>query len=43
VARLEGSFPDWTITIDDGGNPEGQNEPDFNDVIVAVHARAAAP
>jgi PKD repeat protein len=38
VARVRGTFPDWTITIDDGGNPDGQNEPDFNDVILAVHA-----
>jgi PKD repeat protein len=38
VARVRGTFPDWTITIDDGGNPQGQNEPDFNDVILAVHA-----
>ena len=38
VARLRGTFPDWTITIDDGGNSGAQNEPDFNDVILNVHA-----
>jgi PKD repeat protein len=38
VARVEGTSPNWTITIDDGGNPDGQNEPDFNDVIVQVRA-----
>lgn len=41
AARVEGTSPDWTVTIDDGGNPSGQNEPDFNDVILAVHATAA--
>jgi PKD repeat protein len=41
VARVEGTAPDWNITIDDGGNPDGQNEPDFNDVLIAVHATAA--
>lgn len=40
-ARVEGAYPRWTITIDDGGDPEGQNEPDFNDVIVIVDATAA--
>jgi PKD repeat protein len=38
VARLEGTYPNWTMTVDDGGNPSGQNEPDFNDVIVSIVA-----
>jgi PKD repeat protein len=37
-ARIEGSFPSWKITIDDGGDPTGRNEPDFNDVILNVQA-----
>jgi PKD repeat protein len=41
VARVEGAYPRWTITIDDGGDPDGQNEPDFNDVILIVDATAA--
>jgi PKD repeat protein len=41
VARLEGTYPNWTMTVDDGGNPTGQNEPDFNDVIVSIQATSA--
>jgi PKD repeat protein len=41
VARVEGTSPNWTMTVDDGGNPNGQNEPDFDDVLVAVRATAA--
>ncbi len=35
--KLEGAFPDWTISIDDGGNPTAPGEPDFNDIVLAVH------
>jgi PKD repeat protein len=39
VARLEVTAPNnWRIVVDDGGDPAGQNEPDFNDVILEVHA-----
>jgi PKD repeat protein len=38
--RLDGTFPDWTINIDDGGNPTGPGEPDFNDIVLTVHADA---
>jgi PKD repeat protein len=38
AARLRGTSPNWTITIDDGGNPTSQNEPDFNDVVISVSA-----
>jgi hypothetical protein len=37
--RVEGTYPDWTLSIDDGG--AGPNEPDFNDIVVTVHAQAA--
>jgi PKD repeat protein len=38
--QLTGAYPDWQINIDDGGNPTGPGEPDFNDIIVTVHATA---
>lgn len=41
VARVEGTAPNWTITVDDGGNPAGQNEPDFNDVVLSVQLTPA--
>jgi PKD repeat protein len=37
--RLVGTFPDWTIQFDDGGDPTGVGEPDFNDIVLAVHAQ----
>jgi PKD repeat protein len=37
--QLTGTFPDWTLNIDDGGNPTGPGEPDFNDLVVTVHAQ----
>jgi PKD repeat protein len=36
---LSGTFPDWTVKFDDGGNPTGVGEPDFNDIVVTVHAQ----
>jgi PKD repeat protein len=36
--RVTGSFPDWTLAIDDGGNLGGVGEPDFTDIILSVHA-----
>ena len=39
--RLEGTYPDWSLTIDDGGNSTVPGEPDFNDLVLAVHATAA--
>jgi len=36
--ELTGTFPDWDINIDDGGNPTGPGEPDFNDIVLHVHA-----
>lgn len=37
--ELTGSFPDWTVKFDDGGNPNGTGEPDFNDIVLTVHAQ----
>ena len=39
--RLTGTYPDWTILIDDGGNSTEPGEPDFNDLQLTVHATAA--
>jgi PKD repeat protein len=36
--RVSGSFPDWTIELDDGGNAGAPGEPDYNDIVLAVHA-----
>lgn len=36
--RVTGVFPDWTIEFDDGGNTGTPGEPDFNDIVLAVHA-----
>jgi hypothetical protein len=36
--RIEGTFPRWTISIDDGGNTGGLGEPDFTDVVLLVEA-----
>jgi PKD repeat protein len=41
AARVEGTYPNWTISIDDGGNPGGPGEPDFTDVVLSVQATAA--
>jgi hypothetical protein len=37
ATRVMGSFPDWTIAIDDGGNVGGVGEPNFTDIILTVH------
>jgi PKD repeat protein len=36
--RLEGTFPTWTMRIDDGGNPGGPGEPDFDDIVLTIQA-----
>lgn len=41
ATKLTGSFPDWTIAIDDGGNLGGVGEPNFTDIVLAVHAAVA--
>jgi len=38
--QLTGTFPHWIIKIDDGGDPTGPGEPDFNDIILSVDATA---
>jgi hypothetical protein len=41
ATKVTGSFPDWTISIDDGGNMGGVGEPNFTDIVLTVHAAAA--
>lgn len=41
ATRVSGAFPDWTIEIDDGGNTGAPGEPDFNDIVLTVHATVA--
>lgn len=38
--RLEGNFPDWTISIEDGDHPGTEGEPDFSDLVFGVRATA---
>ena len=39
--QIEGSYPNWTLKIDDGGAPGTPGEPDFNDAIITVTASTA--
>ncbi len=41
ATRVTGSFPDWTVAIDDGGNLGGAGEPNFTDIVLTIHAAAA--
>jgi PKD repeat protein len=41
ATRVSGSFPNWTIEIDDGGNAGNPNEPDYNDIVLTVTATPA--
>ena len=38
AATFTGTFPDWTISFEDGENPGAEGEPDFLDVVVGLHA-----
>jgi PKD repeat protein len=38
-ANVGGTYPNWTIDIDDGGNPS--EPPDFDDLVLTVEATAA--
>jgi PKD repeat protein len=39
--RVDGTSPNWTISFEDGGNPSGAGEPDFNDAVIGVVATPA--
>jgi PKD repeat protein len=38
AVHVTGTFPDWTLAFDDGEDPTGPGEPDFNDLTITVHA-----
>jgi len=38
AGQLTGTFPDWTLSFDDGDNLGTPGEPDFTDLVVGVHA-----
>ncbi|HEX2218742.1 MAG TPA: PKD domain-containing protein [Gemmatimonadales bacterium] len=38
AARVTGTFPNWTISFEDGDNAGGEGEPDFADVVLGVEA-----
>ena len=39
--KITGSYPNWTLNIDDGGAAGTPGEPDFNDVVLSVQATLA--
>jgi len=39
--EIDGSYPGWTLNVDDGGNAGAQGEPDFNDAKLSVTATLA--
>lgn len=39
--QIEGSYPTWTLHVDDGGAAGSPNEPDFDDAVFTVQATAA--
>lgn len=38
--RVTGTYPEWTLEFDDGEDPTGPGEPDFNDLVLTVTATA---
>ena len=38
AGRLEGTYPSWTISYEDGDHPGAPGEPDFADVVLGVQA-----
>jgi PKD repeat protein len=38
AGRLEGTYPNWTISFEDGDHPDTPGEPDFADVVLGVQA-----
>jgi PKD repeat protein len=34
--RVQGSYPNLTLNVDDGGNNAAQGEPDFNDAVLLI-------
>ena len=38
AVSITGAFPTWTLNFDDGEDPTGPGEPDFNDLVLTVNA-----
>jgi PKD repeat protein len=38
--RLEGTYPNWTISYEDGDHPNAPGEPDFTDSVLGIQATA---
>lgn len=38
AVSITGAFPTWTLNFDDGEDPTGPGEPDFNDLVMTVTA-----
>ena len=38
--RVTGAYPEWLLEFDDGEDPTGPGEPDFNDLVLTVTATA---
>ncbi|MGH7579892.1 MAG: hypothetical protein ACREM9_06950, partial [Gemmatimonadales bacterium] len=36
--QVTGVYPEWTLSFDDGEDPTGPGEPDFNDIVMTVTA-----
>jgi len=36
--QVTGAYPEWTLSFDDGEDPTGPGEPDFNDIVMTVTA-----
>ncbi len=39
--QVTGTYPNWTLNVDDGGAAGTPGEPDFNDVVLSVQATVA--
>ena len=39
--RVTGTYPEWLLEFDDGEDPTGEGEPDFNDLVLTVTATTA--
>jgi hypothetical protein len=38
AGQVSGTFPDWTLSFDDGDNAGAPGEPNFTDLVVGVRA-----
>lgn len=36
--QVTGAYPEWTLSFDDGEDPTGPGEPDFDDIVMTVTA-----